>query len=134
MSAQVMAIVQKAIYELLTGDTALMTMISGVYSNVPQNTSTPYVVFSQIQTRNLGASGNLRVEVNIDLNVYSQQKGNKELSDIMERQAILLDDATISLVGYSVVTIHEISSVITGLRDGLTRQGRHQFRLIIQEN
>ena len=54
---------QKAIYGALTGDSALMAMITGVHDHVPQDTAYPYVTIGEGAARAAG-SPNVRGSAN----------------------------------------------------------------------
>ena len=71
---------QTSLYNLLSGDSALDTLIGNnkIFDNVPQNTSYPYVILSNESAQNTGTKTLDGNEYSIDVEVWSQYRGKKK--------------------------------------------------------
>ena len=70
----------------------------------------------------------------MDIDVWSQYRGKKEIKEIMERIYNLLHDATYSVSGANMV-LSQIRNVITLVEsDGITRHGVLTLSVIVYDN
>ena len=76
--------VAQSLYTMLTGSTALMAKIKGVYDVVPENTAGPYIAIGQLQS----LRGRLLSETErawyADLHIWSSYQGRKEVLEIAD--------------------------------------------------
>ena len=76
--------VAQNLYTMLTGSTALMAKIKGVYDVVPENTAGPYIAIWQLQS----LRGRLLSETErawyADLHIWSSYQGRKEVLEIAD--------------------------------------------------
>ncbi len=117
---------QSAIFSLLSGDSTLDGLIGNnkiFDSSAPQDTDFPYVVIGSESIRNVGTTtldGNV---YNIDIEVWSQYRGQKQIKDVMERIYNLVNNATISVSGASSVMSYVNNATTMTEVDGITRHG-----------
>ena len=117
---------QSAIYSLLSGDSTLDGLIGNnkIFDSIaPQDTAYPYVIIGLETMRDVGTKtldGNV---YNVDIDVWSQYRGQKEIKEIMERIYNLLNNATISVSGASSVMSYVVNAVTLTEVDGITRHG-----------
>ena len=117
---------QSAIYSLLSGDSTLDGLVGNnkIFDSIaPQDTAYPYVIIGLETMRDVGTKtldGNV---YNVDIDVWSQYRGQKEIKEIMERIYNLLNNATISVSGASSVMSYVVNAVTLTEVDGITRHG-----------
>lgn len=127
------AALQQAVYSALTGDTTLMTMISGVYDRVPENAAFPYIALGAIQSRDWSSKTSNGTACVLVLHVWSRGGGRKQSADIMDRVHTLLHQANLSLTGgHNLVMLRFEDADITLQKDGLTYEGAMQFKALVE--
>ncbi len=105
MSSLALMEVQRALYTKLHGDGVLMGMISGVYDVVPQQVALPYVVIGDGTLRVLPANGTVISEVTLQIELWTEASGRKNVLTIMNRLFALLHLGTLTLSGFQQVTL-----------------------------
>ncbi len=123
---------QKAIYQTLATDSVLTALVSGIYDNPPDNSVFPYVVLGECRSTDWSGISSNGNEVTGVIHIYSQEKGKKEASAIMERVAVLLHDADINVSGMQLVLMRIISASVALEKDGITYQGIIRCRALLQ--
>lgn len=117
---------QSAIFSLLSGDSTLDGLVGNnkIFDSIaPQDTAYPYVIIGLETMRDVGTKtldGNV---YNVDIDVWSQYRGQKEIKEIMERIYNLLNNGTISVSGASSVMSYVVNAVTLTEVDGITRHG-----------
>jgi len=117
---------QSAIFSLLSGDSTLDGLVGNnkIFDSIaPQDTAYPNVIIGLETMRDVGTKtldGNV---YNVDIDVWSQYRGQKEIKEIMERIYNLLNNATISVSGASSVMSYVVNAVTLTEVDGITRHG-----------
>jgi hypothetical protein len=117
---------QSAIYSLLSGDSTLDGLIGNnkIFDSIaPQDTAYPYVIIGLETMRDVGTKtldGNV---YNVDIDVWSQYRGQKEIKEIMERIYNLLNNATIGVSDSDSVMSYVVNAVTLTEVDGITRHG-----------
>ena len=86
-------------------------------------------ITTDIGTKTL--DGNL---YNVDIDVWSQYRGQKEIKEVMERIYILLNNVTISVSGADSVMSFVSSSTTIVEADGITRHGIININFTIYDN
>ena len=127
---------QTIVYSTLNGDSTLDGIIGDnkIFDNVPQDTSYPYVVIGNESAINRGTKTLDGNEYTIDIEVWSQYRGKKEIKEAMERVYNLFHDATYSVSGADMV-VSQVSNVITLTEnDGITRHGVITLSVIVYDN
>jgi hypothetical protein len=98
---------RKAIRDFLLTDAALLALLGGprVYDAPPRNAPKPCVVFARSRSRDWSAQGAPGREHDLALDVWSAQDGVREALDVAERLRVLLDDARLTLQGFTLVRL-----------------------------
>lgn len=128
--------VQTILYSTLNNDSTLDGIVGNnkIFDNVPQDTAYPYVVLSNFNVVNRGTKTLDGNEYSIDIDVWSQYRGKKQISEIMERIYELLHDTSYSVSGADMV-VSQVRNVITLVEnDGITRHGVLTLSLIVYDN
>jgi hypothetical protein len=127
---------QAIVYSTLNGDSALDGIVGNnkIFDNVPQDTGYPYVVIGNESAINRGTKNLDGNEYTIDIEVWSQYRGKKEIKEAMERIYNLFHDADYSVSGADMV-ISQVRNVITLTEnDGITRHGVITLSVIVYDN
>ena len=117
---------QSAVYSLLSGDSSLDTLFGDgrIYDSVaPQDSAYPYVVIGMETVTDLGTKtldGNL---YNLNIEVWSQYRGQKQIKEVMERIYNLVNNVSISVSGADSVMSYVSSTTTMTEVDGITRHG-----------
>jgi hypothetical protein len=126
---------QRAIYAHLKADAALKAEIGDparLFDDPPAGAAFPYVTLGEAKTRGVaGVDGAL--EHDVRLHVFSKYAGRAEVKRIMGAVYDALDEAALTLVGHSLVSIRFVFSDAFRRGDGETYQGVLRFRAVTQE-
>lgn len=116
---------QSAIYSTMNDDSTLDSLVGNnkIFDNVPQGTSYPYVKIGLENTRDVGTKTKDGKVYNVDIEVWSQYRGQKEIKEIMERVYNLFNNVTISVSGASSVMSFVVNTTTVVEVDGITRHG-----------
>tara|TARA_R110002050_G_scaffold251760_1_gene390050 strand:+ start:30 stop:437 length:408 start_codon:yes stop_codon:yes gene_type:complete len=127
---------QTILYSTLNGDSTLDGIVGNnkIFDHVPQDTSYPYVVLGNITTNNRGTKTVDGNEYFVDIDVWSQYRGKKQISDIMERVYELLHDTSYSVSGADMVVSQVQSTIAMTEVDGLTKHGMISLSVIVYDN
>lgn len=126
--------VQKAIYELLTGDAPFMLLAKAVLDYVPDAQSYPYVTIGEATEIPFDTFGNDGYEQTLSLHIWDQGRGFKVCYDILDSMTTLIEGATLALTSHQQVLTN--SDNVTSLReaDGITHHVVARYRIIVQDN
>jgi hypothetical protein len=96
--------VQAAIFDVLSGDTALATLIGedAIFDRRQSGKPMPYLVIAEIVTSDLGAGVEEHV---ITIEAWSDAPGRKQVQEIAGRVRVLLDDAAPETSGVAFVNL-----------------------------
>ena len=124
---------QQAIYGALTGDSALMAMITGVHDHVPQETAFPYVTIGEASAVDWRTVGHDGMEVTLVLHAWSRERGRREVKLILAEIHRILNDAKLTVPGHVLVWLHfEFSQTMLD-NDGATTHGIARYDAITHE-
>ena len=123
---------QEKIYTTLNSDSNLTsTQGAAVYDEVPENSAFPYVQIGGESTADFSTKDLTGSEVTINLDVWSQYKGSKEVKNLMDRVHTLLHDSSLTVTGHNLVNLRfEFGDVLRD-PDGITRHGVMRFRAVM---
>lgn len=95
---------QTAIYARLAGDSALTALIgtSSVFDRRVTGKPMPYVVLSEIVTNDAGPDAEEHL---VTIEVWSDGDGRRQGQEIAARVKVLLQDAVLSLTGFTLVSL-----------------------------
>lgn len=140
MSGSALWAVQDAVYDVLSADATLETLLGGtpsapkVYDEVPGNTTFPYVVMGDATETREDTIGKWRKSVTLGIEAWSRYEGWKNLEQIVDRIAILLDGVALTITGYTHVrTIHD-KTVVGRDADGVTRRALIFLRVLVTQS
>jgi len=128
---------QTAVFSLLSGDSTLDGLVGNnkIFDSVaPQDTSYPYVIIGSESIRDVGTAtldGNV---YNIDIEVWSQYRGQKQIKEVMERIYNLVNNGTISVSGASSVMSYVNNATTMTEVDGITRHGIVNIDFTVYDN
>ncbi|MFE8962164.1 DUF3168 domain-containing protein [Streptomyces iakyrus] len=96
---------QQAVYAKLTAHAPLMALVTGVYDEVPEQVTHPYVSLGSI-TENVDDAHNQRgLEASVVLHVWSKYRGFKEAAGILAALDAALDRQPLAVAGFRDVSI-----------------------------
>jgi hypothetical protein len=124
---------QKAIFETLTGDGALMALVEGVHDHVPLGAGLPYVTVGEDAIEPFAAKTFVGARHVLTLHVWSRARGRAETKAIIERLRALLDRAALALEGATLIDLRFTGAATLLEDDGLTYHGRARFVAATQE-
>ena len=133
MSADSSWELQKAIYGALTGDSALMAMITGVHDHVPQETAFPYVTIGEASAVDWRTVGHDGMELTLALHVWSRERGRREAKLVLAEIHRILNDAKLTVPGHVLVWLHFESAEFLQSADGVTYDGVARYNAITHE-
>lgn len=122
---------QKAIYEILSADSGLLSRVTGVFDSVPQNAVAPYVYFADVQTTDISGLAKTKFQIEFEINVISESLGKKDSAEIAEIVRNLLDDVTPEIAGFEDLQINFLSQTIAVASDAKTYMAKQKYEGII---
>ena len=98
---------QKAIFETLGADSALVAALGGarIYDQPPKNVASPYITFGRTSVYDWTTGSELDSEQLFTLHVWSKAKGDTEALEIMEIVRARLADSSLPLDGREPVRL-----------------------------
>lgn len=124
---------QPAILAKLKGDATLMGMVTGVFDDVPQGQSFPFIQVGTATETPRNTFGRKGREATITLDIFSRYQGFKEALQIYSRVDELLDGEPLTLQSYQLVFLqNDGMNTILG-PDGITRHIPARYRAFVQE-
>ena len=133
MSADSSWELQKAVYAALTGDSALMAMITGVHDHVPQGAAFPYVTIGQSTARDWRTVGHKGVELTLIIQAWSRKRGHKEAKQVLAEVYRIIDDAKLTVPGHVLVWLRFEFAEFLPSADGVSYDGVARYNAITHE-
>lgn len=138
MTADSQWAVQQAIYAALRGSTAVKALIGNparVYDYVPTDSTFPYVTIGEgtAVPGEADTKSEDGMEQTINVHTWSRERGMSETKQIMGAVIDALDQANLSIAGFSLVMLRFEFSESMMDPDGLTRHGVQRFRVVTGE-
>jgi Protein of unknown function (DUF3168) len=103
---------QQSIFAALTANSALTALIGTdrIYDDVPQGSPLPYLTLGQSTIRDWSTGTEAGNEHLLTLHVWSDARGKKQASEIIDAVRTTLHDQQLTLVGHRLVNLrHEFS-------------------------
>lgn len=125
---------QKAVYDQLMNNSVLMALVTDVYSHVPQETRYPYLVMNKGQSDDFRTRTTSGIRVQLTIKLYSRYHGAKESFDILSEVKRVLNNASLSMTGCSLVSLRFDSNSLQQANDGVLWQGESVFNAVIVED
>jgi len=126
--------IQTAIYGVLNGDSTLTsTLGAGVYDEVPEDASYPYVVVGEAYETPDNAHDRYGRDTMVTIHTWSEQDGFKEALTVGNRVVELLDHTSLTITGWHhVATRYEFSQTLRDPNPNL-RHVATRFRVVTEE-
>ena len=122
--------VQAAMYQRMTSDDLLMSMVEGVYDEVPEGAAFPYVAFGGAMELADNAHGQWGRVTVITLDVWSAYPGFAEVNAITYRLQELFDEQPLPATGCRVVAVrHEFGQTLRDPEKPHLRRATTRFRV-----
>ncbi len=127
--------VQKGIFDVLTADSTLTGLVTGIFDHVPKGQAFPYVNIGDTTETIFNTFGKQGRDVTETIHVYSEHEGYKEVNSILSRVVELLDYTSIALTENDLVYIRYDNGLTSlfEIDNGRTRVASGRFRVIVQE-
>ena len=127
---------QKTIYSTL--ENANITdeagnAIAGVFDDVPEGTAYPYIVIGDDTATNISTKDKDIHEHTLNIHIWSQYRGRRDIKDIMKQVHDTLHDSSLSVTGDSLVNMRQEFQTTLLEGDGLTRHGVMRFRAVVSD-
>lgn len=123
---------QKAAFTVLDGDATLSGLVTGVYDQVPQDTSFPFVVIESIGSSGKSTKTEEVIQAIVSIAVYSRYRGKKEVWEILNEVKRIMHNNLLSMTGCTMVINKYQRSGAQILSDGLTQRGFVEFNCVIE--
>lgn len=126
---------QKAIYEALSDDAELLTLLGGVhiYDDAPQRTRFPYITFGRTVVRDWSTGTEDGSEHIVTLHVWSRIAGRSQVYEIMRVVRDRLHDQQLAVSGYALVNLRWEFSDARREPDGETYHGIVRYRAVLEQ-
>jgi hypothetical protein len=121
-----------AVYTALTGDATLTALVgTRVFNHVPQETAFPYVVIGETTLVPFDSKTTEGAEVVLTIHSWSRYRGSKEILDIQKAVVDVLDKASLTVTGHSLVQLRvAFADNFEDPGDDKTRHGVQRFRAL----
>ncbi|MDT3395434.1 DUF3168 domain-containing protein [Streptomyces sp. B1866] len=96
---------QRAVYTALTGDTTLMSLVTGVFDEVPENQAAPYVTLGPVTEQTDDAHNQRGLAATVQLDVWSRYRGWREAAGILDALDTVLDRRPLAVDGWRDVSV-----------------------------
>ena len=123
---------QEAVYSRLSSDSNLTsTLGAGVFDEVPEGQSTPYVSLGYGTSVDYSTKDENGGEHTLTFHIWSEYNGAKECKQIMDRIHDLMHNHSLSVSGFNLINLRFEFSDILRDPDGVTRHGIMRFRAVM---
>jgi hypothetical protein len=125
---------QKAIFEKLSSDAALMARIEGVFDHVPKGKDFPYVTVGENSLSPWGTHTFDGANVIVTIHTWTRGSTRKVCKQIMADIYRILHRETLAVAGFSTTEIHQEFGESMLDPDGQTYHGIQRFRILLGGN
>jgi hypothetical protein len=125
--------VQGVVYNTLFADAPLNALIQGVFDDVPQHQTFPYVSIGESTHNQDDTVGTLGDVASIIVHSWSRARGKKETKQIQGAIYDALHRKSATYTGYDIIGIDWEGSQSFTDADGLTRHGVTTFKILLQK-
>lgn len=121
---------QQAIYGRLSGDATLVTTLgAAIYDHAPDGADYPYIVIGEVTEATNETMGRTGVDSTVTIHAWSRYQGGKQVKQIHNRIAELLDRWLPTIAGWNVTDFQPEFFEAFRDPDGITRHGVSRFRI-----
>ena len=127
-------VLQEALYQTLSADSALTTLLGGfrIYDHVPQGSQYPYVTIGENIARDWSTASSSGAEHQLTLHIWSKAAGRKQAHEIMTVLSNLLHDENLMLNAHVLVNLRLLFSEVRRDPDGKIFHGIMRFRAVTE--
>lgn len=132
--------IQRALYDALSADPALLALGASAFDDVPQddekqvqNVAFPYVTIGEAAHADWSTSTDSGVLATAIIHTWSRTPGRAETKRLQGAIYDALHRATLTVAGYQCLACDFISSESFIDTDGKTRHGVQQFKILLSE-
>lgn len=126
---------QKAIFTRLSADAALGAVIgtpARLYDGAPPPRSPyPFALFADAREKRIAGADRL-LEHEISISVWSRHEGRRDVKDAIAAIVSAIDDGTLSLDGYRLVSLRTAFTDIFHRQESDTMQGLIRLRAVTE--
>ena len=131
---QIMQTLQKEIYESLNNDLLLKSLVTNIYSYVPQNSDFPYIVIEQIKNKSLNNLQRIGLEITVKISVITIYEGTQTFYEIIQKVKKNLSNKQFQIANsISYPFFYKMGNNIKN-NDGFTLKGEMFFVSTIYNN
>ena len=120
-----------SVYAKLTANAPLMSTVTGVFDDVPENTEYPYIVVGEETSADFGSKDKDGRQYTVTIHVWSRFRGLKETKQIMAKIYDLLHNVDLTVSNCIFVNIRQEFTSTMLDSDGITRHGIMRFRVVL---
>ena len=107
--------------------------ITGVFDDVPEGTAYPYITIGDDTATNISAKGLDMHEHTLNIHIWSQYRGRRDIKVIMKQVHDILHDSSLTVSGGSMVNMRQEFQTTLLEGDGITRHGVIRFRAVVSD-
>lgn len=122
-----------AIYQLLANSKELENLGVNVFTYVPQDTKYPYIYLGQMNISDHSTKTSNGFNLINEINIYSQERGNKQSVIISHIVKELLESSSLNLKYYTLINLKLLSCHISQLPERNICQSVLKIKSIIEE-
>lgn len=124
---------QKAVFEKLSVDAELVTLINGVYDNVPQDVYAPYVYFGDVAVEEIPNLGANVQRINFVIFCVAESAGKKEVAEIAAAVEQILHLSNLSVAGFEHINTKLVNQNIERQSNGVTYIAKLEFEGVVSD-
>jgi hypothetical protein len=115
-------------------DAALSSLLGGakIFDEVPASAGVPYIVLTDIESREAGSSVDEGEEHRFTLNIWSREGGLGEALNAAAQVASSLDGADLALTGHRLANLRWLATDARRASDGRHRMASLRFRALTE--
>jgi hypothetical protein len=125
--------IQKAVRDRLVSSTAVTNLVTGIFDEVPQGQSYPYIVVGDDTAIEWDKDQQRGVEATITLHAWGRKAGRKEVKSIMDAMYDRLHRAELDIEAMTMILCNWEFGESFLDPDGITRHGVQRYRIIAEE-
>lgn len=129
--------IQKTIYETLSTDETLLSMVTGIFDSgaIPEYTQFPYITIGNapLEQRSNHTWRGWRSDLQIDVWYQESGRGRKKVQEIQAQIDALLDNKDICIDGWNIVNLRTQMVDVIIDSDNVTLHGIQIFNLLLGE-
>jgi len=119
--------IQESLFTLLSGDSGLNAIVTGIFDSAPEQQPYPYVIIDTLTSRDWSTRTSLGFNTSIPILVYGQE-GKSQLLDITDKIYEIIVEGNITLLSHQLVAMRFETHEVQQESDGITCRGMIRFR------